>query len=128
MGKIHFPLVNIRRDINNNWKMRYFGDGLEEEILVPLSPNSYGFYTTWLTELPDNGSVEGVTSRPQIQNMEEFKGLSCVSESGELLVKPNQFFINYKTGEILFHPQHAGKKFRVAYWGKGSIIEADVRS
>lgn len=124
MGKIQFPLKNIRRDVTGTWKFVHYTGSTSEQIEVPYEPDEYGYYTASLIEIPDNGSVSGVTSPPIISGLTEVK-VSPINASGALTLTSTQFWINYQTGTLLFHPDQAGKTFAVDYWGKGSLAEVE---
>lgn len=124
MGKVSFPLINIRKDVVSRWHMKHIVD---EEITVPEYANEYGYYTAFLTEVPDTGTKtnEVTTTAPVISGLVEYRNSPIDEKTRRLNITPVQFFVNYQTGEILFHPNQAGNKFRVSYWGRGSLIEAD---
>ncbi len=121
MGKVQFPLVNIRKDVTNKWSLHH----IESEVLaVPDNPDEYGFYTVSLAEIPDNGSSPG-SSSPKIAGFTEFKGDPVNSKTGRLNLSPGQFYINYAIGQALFHPSVAGSNLSVDYYAKGSLVEAE---
>lgn len=124
MGTVYFPLVNVRKDATNTWHMNHFVDSTAEEITVPSSPNKYGFYSVFLVEKPDNGSLPNVTSRPLIEGYTEYVGYP-LNEDNELVLGRYEFYVNYETGEIIFHPGAKREILNVEYWGKGSVIESD---
>lgn len=127
MGKISFPLINVRKDAAGYWHLKHYTNDTAEEIEIPSTSDSDGMYTVFLTEVPDAGSTTDLitTTPPTISGLVEFRGQPIDSKTKRLLMSPSQFYVNYQTGEILFHPYQAGNKFRVDYWGKGSLIEAD---
>lgn len=126
MGKINFPLVNVRKDVTSRWHMIHYTEDTAEEITVPSYSNEYGYYTTWLKEVPDSGSSTTLsTTPPKISGLTEFRGTPVDPNTKRLNLTAIQFYVNYQTGEILFHPSQAGLTYRVDYWGKGSLIEAD---
>lgn len=125
MGKVHFPLVNTRKDVINNWHMFHYTEETAEEFIIPQQPNENGYYTIFLKERPDNGSIPNITSKPVINGYVEYLYGKPVDKDKKLLLKSNQYFINYETGEIMFHPDAAGNSVIVDYWGRGSVIEAE---
>lgn len=105
MGKVKFPLVNVRRGIDGTWQPVY----IEEEIVVPSSTP----FVVYLDEVPDDGTL---VAPPEISS---------------LVLVPHyppgdgQFWCNYRQGLLVFHPNQAGQVFVVKYFGKGSLIEVD---
>lgn len=124
MGKISFPLENVRKDVTNYWHMHHYTNDDVERFVIPETPNKYGYYTIFLKERPDNGSMINVTSRPIIDGYEEYIGVPIDSDLN-LKLNEKQFYVNYETGEILFHPEAAGDIISVDYWGKGSVVESE---
>ncbi len=121
MGKVQFPLVNIRKDVTNKWHLHH----IESEILaIPDSPDEYGFYTVSFAEIPDNGSSQGA-SAPRIAGFTEYKGDPVNSKTGRLNLSNGQFYVNYSTGQALFHPSMAGVNVSADYYSKGSLVEAE---
>ena len=121
MGKVQFPLVNIRKDITNKWHIHH----IESEILaIPDSPDEYGFYTVSFGEIPDNGSSPGAFP-PKIAGFTEYKGNPVNSKTGRLNLSSGQFYVNYSTGQALFHPSMSGVNVSVDYYAKGSLVEAE---
>ena len=111
MGKVLFPLVNLRKDVTNEWHLHHIES---ESITVPLEPNEWGYYTAYLTEIPDNGSNSNiVTAPPKIVGLTEYRGEPINQKTKRIVFGPNQFFVNYQTGEILFHQAQAGQTFSV---------------
>lgn len=125
MGKVQFPLVNVRKDVTNKWHMHHYTGDEMEQIQVPFSSNVYGYYTAWLTEVPDPGSEGVSTTAPQISGLTEYRGNPINPNTQRIILGPTQFYVNYQTGQLLFHPSQAGNVFKVDYWGRGSLIEAD---
>lgn len=117
MGKVAFPIHNVRKDILNNW---HFAE-LTEEILVPSQPDEHGFYTVSLIEIPDSSSLRPVL----IPGLSEYRGNPYNDKTKKITIATNQFYVNYSTGEILFHSAQAGALHTVSYWGKGSLVEAE---
>lgn len=117
MGKVAFPIHNVRKDILNNW---HFAE-LTEEILVPSQADENGFYTISLTEIPDSSSLRPVL----IPGLSEYRGNPYNDKTKKITIATNQFYVNYSTGEILFHSAQAGALHTVSYWGKGSLVEAE---
>lgn len=124
LGKIHFPLINLRKDVTSKWKLKHI---IDEELEVPTFANEDGYYTDFLIEVPDTGSTHAdvTTTAPVISGLVEYRGTPVDPKTLRLKISPIQYFVNYQTGEILFHPNQAGNKFKVSYWGKGSLIEAE---
>ena len=118
MGKVSFPLHNVRKDIINKWHLAQ----LTEAVTVPAQadPES-GFYTVSLTEIPDSSSNNPVT----ISGLTEYRGNPYDEKTKKVVIAANQFYVNYGTGEILFNSAQAGAQHTVQYWGKGSLVEAD---
>ena len=118
MGKVSFPLHNVRKDIINKWHLAQ----LTEAVTVPsqADPES-GFYTVSLTEIPDSSSNNPVT----ISGLTEYRGNPYDEKTKKVVIAANQFYVNYGTGEILFNSAQAGAQHTVKYWGKGSLVEAD---
>ena len=127
MGKVHFPLVNIRKDVINSWHMKHYSGETAEEVEVPTSPNEFGYYTAFLKEIPDAGTTtkDITTTAPKISGLTEYKGEPVDTNTKRLRISPTQFYVNYQVGEILFHSAQAGRKLKVDYFGKGSLIEAE---
>ena len=117
MGKVAFPIHNVRKDILNNW---HFAE-LTEEILVPSQPDENGFYTISLAEIPDSSSLRPVL----IPGLSEYRGNPYNDKTKKITIATNQFYVNYSTGGILFHSAQAGALHTVSYWGKGSLVEAE---
>ena len=117
MGKVAFPIHNVRKDILNNW---HFAE-LNEEILVPSQPDEHGFYTISLIEIPDSSSLRPVL----IPGLSEYRGNPYNDKTKKITIATTQFYVNYSTGEILFHSAQAGALHTVSYWGKGSLVEAE---
>jgi len=123
LGKIFFPLANIRKDVVNEWHLNHIR---AEKIEVPSEPNEYGYFTVSLTEIPDNGTNTSITtSAPKITGMTEFRGEPINRNTKRVNFAINQFFVNYQTGEIMFHQSQAGKTLFVDYFAKGSLVEAE---
>ena len=121
MGKVQFPLVNIRKDITNKWHLHH----IESEILpIPETPDEYGFYTVSFGEIPDNGSSPGASS-PKIVGFTEYKGDPVNPKTGRINLSPTQFYVNYTIGQALFHPSRAGENVSVDYYAKGSLVESE---
>ncbi len=115
MGKVSFPLHNVRKDVLNNWHFEH----LTENIQVPEEADEYGFFTVPLTEIPE-------TSFPvKINGLTEFRSFPYDSKTKKYILPPNQFWVNYFNGTLLFHRSQAGNFFTVEYDGKGSLVEAD---
>lgn len=127
MGKVNFPLINVRKDVTNMWHMTHFTGETSELITVPKYSNEYGYFTTFLLEIPDPGSAtqQYTTTPPKINGLTEFRGTPIDEKTRRIKLLPTQFFVNYQTGELLFHPNVAGYQFKVDYWGRGSLVEAE---
>ena len=122
MGKVQFPLVNIRRDAVNNWHLHH----IENEFLeIPETADEWGFYTVSLAEVPTNGTSGDGSSSPKITGFTEYKGNPINSRTGGLNLSSKQFYVNYSNGALIFHPSQAGKKLYVDYYAKGSLIEVE---
>ena len=102
------PLVNFRKDANRNWQLQQN----TESFTIPSSR------VIQLNEIPDDGNVK---SRPQITGLTETYNIN------KTFINPNsnQFWVNYGTGEIIFHSSKIGQNINVIYWGKGSPLTAD---
>lgn len=124
MGRVFFPIENIRKDVTNSWRMYHYTGDTAEEFTIPFTPNKYGYYTIFLKEQPDNGSIPRMTSRPVINGYKEVTK-KPVNSDLSLALDVNEFYVNYTTGEIMFNPAAAGDVITVDYWGKGSVIEAE---
>lgn len=125
MGKVLFPLVNTRKDVTGEWHMVHYTDDTAERYVIPDSPNTFGYHTIFLTERPDNGSIPNITSRPVIDGYTEYTSGLPVNIDKTILLAENQFYVNYETGEVMFHPNAAGDIIFVDYWGRGSVIECE---
>ncbi len=102
---INFPLIDKRRNPDDTWNQEHEPS---ESITVPSSfPHKIR-----LTEVPDNGFVN---SRPKI-----------IGRTETLSYPPEEtnFFVDYKTGDIIFNSVDANQSFDVDYWKCGSLIEA----
>ena len=117
MGKVSFPLHNVRKDILNNWHLEH----ITEEIQVPEEADEYGFFSISLIEIPESSAETPI----KIDGLTEFRSSPYDSKSKKYVLPPNQFWVNYFTGQILFHRNQAGNSFTVDYYGKGSLVEAD---
>ena len=117
MGKVAFPLHNVRKDVLNNWHL----EQISEEITVSESADQYGYYTASLVEVPASSAGSSVL----IQGLSEYKDIPVDIKTGELILPTNSFYVNYNTGEVLFHSSKAGNTFTVQYYGKGSLVEAE---
>ena len=123
MGKVQFPLVNIRKDVVNEWHLEHI---LSEIIHVPSTPDAWGYYTAYLTEIPDTGTNSKIeTAAPKIMGLTEYKGDPINPKTKRIVFSQNQFYVNYATGELMFHQARAGQNLSVDYFAKGSLIEAD---
>lgn len=103
---VHFPLVDIRKEINGDWNL--------EEIIQIITVPSSAPYIIRLKEIPDNGEIE---SRPIILGLSENSSIYTPSL--------NEFAVKYSTGDVIFNSGQAGNSFSITYFGKGSLIEAD---
>ena len=117
MGKVAFPLHNVRKDVLNNWHFKQ----LSEDITVSETPDQYGFYTASLVEIPAPSSTSPVV----IRGLSEYRKVPVDIKTGELTLPADSFYVNYNTGEILFHGSKAGNTYTAQYYGKGSLVEAD---
>ncbi len=117
MGKVAFPLHNVRKDVLNNWHFKQ----LSEDITVSENPDQYGFYTASLVEIPAPSSTSPVV----IRGLSEYRKVPVDIKTGELTLPADSFYVNYNTGEILFHSSKAGNTYTAQYYGKGSLVEAD---
>jgi len=102
---IHFPLNNIRKTINDVWNQLH----LTETVTIPGSADNY---TISLREVPDDGSVN---QKPIINGF---------SESTSYPPQQGNYYINYNTGYIQFNENDAGTTIDIAYYAKGSLIQA----
>lgn len=125
MGKVSFPLVNTRKDVANEWHMIHYTGKTAEQHIIPDIPNTFGYYTIFLTERPDNGSIPSVTSKPVIDGYTEYTSGLPVDADKNIKLSESQFYVNYETGEIMFHPNAGGDIISVDYWGRGSVIESE---
>lgn len=121
LGKVQFPLVNLRKDTVNKWHLEHF---TSEIITVPELPNQYGFHAVSLNEIPSDGSIPD-SLPPRINGFTQYKGDPINPKTGNINFSQTQFYVNYTTGEILFHPSQAGKILSVDYFAKGSLVEAE---
>ena len=98
-----FPLVDLRKGYDESWQQVH----TNEIITVPSTPP----YVVKLTEVPDNGNVN---SKPSIT------GLTRTN-----IYPPgiDQFYVNYRTGTLVFHENQKGQTLTVSYWKIGSIIQ-----
>lgn len=123
MGKVQFPLVNIRKDVANEWHLEHI---LSEVVHVPSQPNEWGYFTAFLSEIPDTGTNTKIeTASPKIMGLTEFKGDPINPSTKRIVFAQNEFYVNYATGELMFHQSRAGQNLSVDYFAKGSLIEAD---
>lgn len=125
MGKISFPLINVRKDVTNSWHMNHYTGETAEELTIPTAQNKNGYYTVFLTERPDNGSIPSVTSRPIIDGYTEYTAGTPINKDLTLKLSDYEYYVNYDTGEILFNKNAAGDIIKVDYWGRGSVVEAE---
>ena len=127
MGKVSFPLINVRKDVTTRWHMKHYTGPTAETIQIPESADEYGYFTAFLTEVPDSGTTTKsvTTTPPKISGFVELRGSPIDEKTLRLLLNPTQFYVNYQTGQLLFHPNQAGRTVEVDYWGKGSLVEAD---
>lgn len=92
MGKVLFPLVNLRKDVTNEWHLKHIPS---EIVNVPSDPNEWGYYTTWLTEIPDNGTNSNITTAPpKIVGLTEYRGEPINPKTKRINFAQNQFFVN----------------------------------
>ncbi len=105
MGILHFPLHNIRQDIETNWLQ----NNTTETIVVP----SGAPYITSFIEVPDDGSVN---SKPSIPSL---------IETNTYPPSSGHYYINYNNGQIAFHSDESGNSYNVNYWQKGSLVEVE---
>lgn len=125
MGRVNFPLINIRKDAGSTWRMHHYSGASKEKIQIPTEADQFGFYSVFLTEVPDSGTIGGVTTPPIIDGYKEYRGAVYNHESNKLNFGIGQFAVNYSTGELVFPPDSAGETRYVDYWGRGSVIEAE---
>ena len=121
MGKVQFPLVNLRKDTVNKWHLEHI---VNEIAAVPDVPNQWGYYVCSLTEIPSDGSIQD-SLPPRIPGLTQYKGDPINPKTGRINFSQTQFYVNYATGEIMFHPAQAGQNFPVDYYAKGSLIESE---
>lgn len=105
MGVLHFPLQNIRQDIETNWLQ----NNTTETIIVP----SGAPYITSFIEVPDDGTVNNKPSVPGL------------SETTTYPPSAGYYYINYNNGKIAFNSNEAGNSYNVDYWQKGSLVEVE---
>ena len=125
MGKVFFPLVNTRKDVAGEWHMIHYSGETAEKYTIPDSPNTFGYHTIFLNERPDNGSIPNITTRPVIDGYTEYVSGLPVNSDKVVLLSETQYYVNYETGEIMFHPNAGGDIISVDYWGRGSVIESE---
>ena len=101
---LNFPLIDLRKNPDGSWNQNHVTD---EPITVPTSSP----YIIRLIEVPDNGDVN---DRPKISGLTE-----------TLIYPPidNTFYVDYRTGDLVFHQNQAGNSYLVDYWQCGSLIE-----
>ena len=121
MGKVYFPLVNLRKDTVNKWHLEHI---TSEIVSIPQTPNQFGFYAVSLAEIPSDGSIPD-SLPPRIVGFTQYKGDPINPKTGRINFSQNQFYVNYTTGEMLFHPAQAGQNVSVDYFAKGSLIECE---
>jgi len=102
----------------------YTGDN-REVLRIPKDADASGFHVLSLIEVPDSGSLPNVTTAPKITGYSEYRGDPYNFETNRLNLQANQFWVNYQTGQLLFHPANAEEEVWIDYWGRGSLIEAD---
>lgn len=102
---VNFPLVDIRREVDGTWDLRH---ETAEAIQVPNTPP----YVVRLIEVPDDGTIEGTV---------QISGLTLTSSYPP---SSGQFYVNFLTGDIVFHADQADDTYDVDYWQKGSLVEA----
>lgn len=98
-----FPLVDLRKGYNDAWQQVE----TNEVITVPSSAP----YVVRLNEIPDNGNEH---ERPLI---------SGLSRTNSYPPGAGQFYVNYRTGTLVFHSAQKGNTYTVNYWKVGSIIQ-----
>ena len=104
-------IENLRRNPDKTQNLLFESD---ETIIIPADPP----YTARFSEVPDDGKIQ---SRPIITDFTElYSGRnSYISPSST-----NTYWINYSTGDIIFHSSNAGQIVHAAYWKKGSYLDA----
>lgn len=98
-------MTNVRKGIDGTWQLAY----LEESFVVPSSPP----YVYYLDEVPDDGTL---VAPPAIE------GLML---SSAYPPQAGWFWCNYRQGLLVFNEAQAGYSLTVAYYGKGSLVEAE---
>lgn len=102
---LKFPLIDIRRNPDGSWNQNHESSEL---ITVPTT----GPYKIRLLEIPDDGSIN---TRPIIPGL---------SETLQYPPPPNTFYVDYRTGDIVFNVSQVGSSYNVNYWQCGSLVEA----
>lgn len=105
-----FPLVDIRKKANGQWDLL----SITETLSIPNSPNSDGFYTAPLSELPAPYHLDGSNAVPSIS------GMTLVSSYSPQI---DEFAINYDMGIVIFNQGNKGTSKTINYYGKGSLIK-----
>jgi hypothetical protein len=102
---ISFPLVNLRKNPDGSWSQSY----ATETITVPDSSP----YVVRLSEVPDNGSVN---SKPYISEL---------ALTVNVPPEPNEYYVNYLTGDVIFNAAQKNNTYNIAYWKRGTLVDAD---
>ncbi len=102
---LNFPLIDIRKNPDGTWNQRH---ETAEAIVVPNSSP----YVVRLIEIPDDGTIN---DRPKI---------SGLLETLNYPPSDSTFYVNYRTGDIVFNSNQAGNSYVVDYWQCGSLVEA----
>lgn len=123
MGKVSFPLINLRRDVLGVFHPYHYTGARKEKIEVPTLPDEYGYYSVSLSEMPSYGARDDSLG-PKIDGFTEVRNRP-IDASGLLSLGVTEFFVNYSTGTLLFNQAQAGNTLEVDYWGQGSLMEVE---
>ena len=116
MGRVSWPIRDIRRDPLGIWHLLSISG---ETFTVPATPDDLGQYVIWLVEIPAPVNLDGTNLPPAIYVNSQLLQLVTHYPSSSLEV-----FVDYMTGQVLFHPAQAGRPGYADYSGKGSLVEA----
>jgi hypothetical protein len=98
-----FPLVDLRKGHNDAWQQVV----TTESITVPNTAP----YIVRLNEIPDNGNEN---ERPSITGL---------TRTSTYPPATGNFYVNYRTGTLVFNAAQKGLTYNVVYWKIGSIIQ-----
>jgi len=96
--------------------------GTIEHLTVPSVANQGSLFVEKILEVPFFTDEDGESVVAPV-----ISGLTNNNTDGSNPTAPaaGTFSVNYQTGELIFNSAEAGNSFKVDYYGKGSLVEAE---